>query len=158
MQWLRWWWPVFVWALLVTSFSTDPFSSDNTSRVIVPLLHWLFPAAHPETLELVHHLIRKCAHLTEYFILSLLLVRGVRGNRPGWRMEWAVAAVALAGGWAAVDELHQAFVPSRGASMVDVLIDACGATAGQILFALVARRRERHNGRDSSLDSRERGV
>ena len=158
LQWLRWWWPVFVWALLVTSFSTDPFSAEHTSRIAIPFLHWLFPSAQRETLELVHHLIRKCGHLTEYFILSLLLVRGVRGGRMGWRMEWTIAAVALAAGWAAIDELHQAFVPSRGASMIDVLIDTCGATAGQIVFAILARRKVNPNRVDSALDSRERGV
>ncbi|HVN08723.1 MAG TPA: VanZ family protein [Patescibacteria group bacterium] len=156
LQWLRWWWPVLVWALLVTSFSTDPFSAEHTSRFIIPFLHWLFPAAHSEALELAHGLIRKCGHVGEYFILSLLLVRSIRGGRSGWRMEWAIAAVALAAGWAAVDEFHQAFVPSRGASMMDVLIDTFGATVGQVVFALAARRATSQDGPHSGLDSRAR--
>jgi VanZ family protein len=158
LQWLRWWWPALVWALLVTSFSTDSFSAENTSRFIIPFLHWLFPGARADTLDFLHFLVRKCAHLSEYFILSLLLVRGIRGERRGWRIQWAIAALALAAGWAGLDELHQAFVPSRGAAMSDVLIDACGAAAGQIAFAVAAWLHARNAGQDPTLDSPTRIV
>ncbi len=159
LQWLRWWWPALVWAALVTCFSTDSFSAQHTSRILIPFLHWLFPRAQWSTLAWVHHLIRKGAHVTEYFILSLLLTRGIRGARRGWRLHWAIAALAMAAGWAGLDELHQAFVPSRGAAMSDVLIDACGAAAGQIAFAAMAARREaRREGQDGALDSANRIV
>ena len=133
-QWLRLWWPALVWAAAIASFSTDAFSGEHTSHIILPLLHWLFPAALPETLELMHHLIRKAGHVSEYFVLSLLLWHSVRAGRSGWRPEWAVTVVAISAGWAALDELHQAFVPSRGAAMTDVLIDVCGAVTGQLLI------------------------
>ena len=158
LEWLRWWWPALVWALLVTCFSTDPFSAGNTSKIIIPFLHWLLPGAKWSTLAWLHHLIRKCAHVAEYFVLGLLLVRGIRGERMGWRLEWSIAALAIAAGWAGLDELHQAFVPSRGAAMTDVLIDACGAAAGQVLFALVTRRHTRGSGRDPVLDTPNRIV
>ena len=153
MQWLRWWWPALAWAGFVVVFSTDSFSGEHTARIIIPFLHWLFPRAQWATLALVHLLIRKGAHVTEYFILSLLLVRGIRGARHGWRIEWAIGALAIAAGWAGLDELHQAFVPSRGASMIDVLIDACGATAGQIAFAVAAALHSRRAARRPALDS-----
>jgi len=143
MNWLRWWWPALLWAALVTSFSTDAFSAEHTSRIIIPLIRWLFPHAAPATLAFVHHLIRKAAHVSEYFILSLLLLRGIRGTQGGWRVGWAVEAVAVAAGWAALDELHQAFVPSRGPSMRDVLIDVTGALAAQLVYAAVALIRTR---------------
>jgi VanZ family protein len=143
ISWLRLWWPALVWAIIITSFSTDAFSPDHTSRIIVPLLHWLFPSASPQMLARAHHVIRKMAHVTEYFVLGLLLVRGIRGTRTGWRMEWALSAVAIAAGWAALDELHQAFVPSRGPSMRDVLIDVCGAALAQFAFAAFVALRAR---------------
>ena len=155
MRWMRWWWPALVWAALITSFSTDPFSAEHTSRLIVPLLRWLFPHAAPDTLALAHHLIRKAAHVCEYFIFSVLVVRGVRGGRSGWRVGWSLAALAMAAGWAGLDELHQAFVPSRGPSVMDVLIDACGAAAGQLAFAAIVLFRSRRSGagRDAPVDS-----
>jgi len=35
------------------------------------------------------------------------------GNRPGWRWTWALAALSIAAGYSALDEIHQAFVISR---------------------------------------------
>ena len=47
-------------------------------------------------------------------------------------MRWSVTAVLIAIAVAAADETHQAFVPSRTASPLDVLIDTCGAVLAQI--------------------------
>jgi VanZ family protein len=146
MSWLRWWWPLLLWAALIAAFSSDAFSGEHTSRVIIPVLRWLFPHASHRTLELAHHLMRKAGHLMEYFVFSLLALRGVRGGQSGWRVEWAVAAVALAAVWAALDEVHQAFVPSRGPSMLDVLIDATGAATAQLACAAAALLRSRPSG------------
>jgi VanZ family protein len=138
MKWLKLWWPVLVWAAAIASFSTDSFSAEHTSRLIVPLLHWLFPAmSRPELLRW-HHYIRKLGHLSEYFVLSLLVLHALRESRTGSRLEWAVTSVAIAAGWAGLDELHQAFVPSRGPSMRDVMIDVAGAIAAQAVVAVAA--------------------
>jgi VanZ family protein len=72
--------------------------------------------------------LRKCAHMTEYAILAVLLARATR--RP-------VPAFVLAVLYAASDELHQHFVRGRHASPVDVAIDAVGALAGLVLYARV---------------------
>lgn len=143
MKLLRYWWPTALWAAAIFFFSTDYFSSEHTSRFIFPILAWLFPRADFEFLLLAHFYIRKSAHVMEYLILSLLLLHGIRQGRSGWRMGWAVAAVGVAAGWAALDELHQAFVPSRGPSMYDVLLDTAGAAVAQILGALWAWRESR---------------
>ena len=126
-NWLQ---PV-AWACVISILSTDEFSSEHTSRFILPVLRWLFPRADTHTLELMHLVIRKMAHLTEYFIFSILLFYGVRGKDRGWKLRWAIWAVVIAGGYAALDEFHQVFVPSRHASPWDALIDSAGATAGQ---------------------------
>jgi VanZ family protein len=73
-------------------------------------------------------LLRKCAHATEYAVLTLLWARAVGGLAPGTRAgrlaPAVAAAVALA--WAASDEWHQTFVPGRVGSPRDVAIDAAG--------------------------------
>jgi VanZ family protein len=139
LKWLRWWWPALVWAAIIATFSTDTFSADHTSRIIIPFLHWLFPTMPGRTLGMLHHYIRKAAHVGEFFLLSLFLVRGIRGERRGWQFSWAVTAVAIAAGWAALDELHQGFVPSRGPSMRDVLIDISGAVLAQLFYVIILR-------------------
>jgi VanZ family protein len=144
MPWLRYWGPAFAWATLTWILSTAAFSASSTSRFIIPVLHWLLPQASPETLGLLHGVIRKSAHFAEYFIFSLLVLRGVRGGRAGWKLSWALAAVAIAAGYAALDELHQTFVPERTGSALDSLLDTCGAAAAQLVawaFALWRSRR-----------------
>ena len=136
--WLALWWPALAWAVVISLFSTHLFTSQNTGHVIIPLLHWLFPSASPQTLEFMHHIIRKCAHLTEYFILSLLILRGIRAGRHGMRLAWAVLAIVLVAGYASLDEFHQRFVPGRTPKVTDVLIDTTGGAAAQAIAALFA--------------------
>jgi VanZ family protein len=130
------WVPALIWAFLISYASTDTFSSIHTSLFIIPALHWLFPSASPETLERIHFFIRKSAHFTEYFIFSLFLMRAVRGRDHGWKLRWAIWALVIAAGYSALDEFHQSFVPSRGASPWDSLLDTTGAAAAQIVLWL----------------------
>lgn len=137
MKWLQRWWPALVWAAVISFFSTGLFTSDNTSRIIIPILHWIFPQATYNTLLLMHHYIRKSAHFTEYFILSLLILRAIRGNNRTTKLVWALTAIALVAGYASLDEFHQSFVPGRTPAVTDVLIDTSGGVAAQIVAALL---------------------
>ena len=130
-------WPVVVWMVVVFCLSTELGSSANTGAIIGPLLRWFNPSISAETIEHVHFLVRKCAHITEYAILALLVLRALRILRdvPSGRWSWRLAAAALAisAMYAATDEVHQLFVPTRGPSVHDVIIDAIGATIGLML-------------------------
>ena len=137
MAWLKRWWPTLVWGVAISGLSTQGFSSAHTSRYIIPFLHWLLPSASHQTLELLHHLIRKCAHFTEYFILSLLILRGIRAGEKGWHLRWALVTVLIVFGYAGLDEFHQSFVPGRQAAFTDVLIDTSGGVAAQLIASLV---------------------
>jgi VanZ family protein len=137
VRWLKTWWPALVWAVVISAFSTSAFTSEHTSRIIIPILHWLLPHAPKSTLNEIHHIIRKCAHFTEYFILSLLILRAIRAGRPGSRFAWALAAIAIVACYASLDELHQRFVPGRTAAVGDVLIDTSGGIAAQAVAALL---------------------
>jgi VanZ family protein len=139
MTWLRHWWPALAWAAIISLFSTGLFSGENTSRFILPILARLFPRASVEALAFVHFLIRKSGHFVEYFLFSLLVLRGIRAGRREWRWTWAAAALAAAACYAGLDEFHQAFVPTRTASIYDVLLDSFGAAVAQLFAALRAR-------------------
>ena len=142
MKWLRYWWPALLWAVVISGFSTGAFTSDNTSRFIVPILRFFLPHASPETLELLHFFVRKCAHFTEYFILSLLILRGIRAGAKGMHLRWAVLTLLLVAGYASLDEFHQSFVPGRTAAVGDVLIDTSGGAVALIVASLFARFRK----------------
>ena len=136
MEWLKRWWPALLWALVISGFSTGAFTSENTSRIIIPILRWIFPHAASATLFAIHHYIRKSAHFTEYFVLSLLVLRGIRAGRPGTRFAWALLVIAIVACYASLDELHQRFVPGRTPAVRDVLIDTTGGVAAQLVAAL----------------------
>jgi VanZ family protein len=115
------WLPVVLWALVISVLSTDTFSGEHTGAVLLPILRTILPGASPETLLGVHAAIRKLAHLTEYAILGMLVLRAL--ERPGRSLATACAvALLLCASYASLDEFHQTFVPSRTASPVDVAI------------------------------------
>ncbi len=132
--WLRAWWPALLWAGIIFTASTDTFSSEHTAWVFEPILRWVVQSLTKEQFEAIHHLIRKSAHFTEYFIFCLLLYRGVRGDRKGWRWTWGFAALFCAAGYSVLDEIHQSFVASRGASPYDSLLDSIGAFAALVVL------------------------
>lgn len=120
--------PPVVWMAVIFALSSNLGSSTETSAILVPLLRWLFPWASPGDLDTVHGLARKGGHVTEYAILAVLWFRALRGGRhlaPG-SAAWGTVAISVA--WAALDEWHQSFVPSRTASPMDVALDGASAT------------------------------
>jgi VanZ family protein len=140
---LRLWLPVVAWAALMFGFSTDAFSSEHSAGIIIGILHWLLPSASASTLDLLHLLIRKSAHVFEYFVFSLLLLRAIRGDGKGWEMRWAIWALVIAAVYACLDEFHQSFVPSRTASPWDALLDTAGAALAQMGAWIAMARRGR---------------
>ena len=134
------WLVVFLCAAVMFTLSTEMFSGLQTGRIIVPVLHWLLPRAGNTTLDDLHELIRKCAHVFEYSVLSLLLFRAVRAQRKGWQFRWTATALILAALFATSDEIHQVFVPWRGPSVHDVMLDTAAAAAMQYLIWLWLRR------------------
>ena len=136
---LRAWWPAFLWSSFIFVASTDSFSSDHTSHFIIPMLHWLFPAMSADTIDLVHHFLRKCAHFVEYFIFFLLVYRGVRAGRKEFHWSWGLLAWFIVVLYSLSDEFHQLFVESRGPSIFDSLLDSTGALIALLLVYLAYR-------------------
>jgi VanZ family protein len=133
----RHWLPVVLWMGFIFAMSTDLGSAQHTSRIIEPLILWIKPDATREQIGHVQFLVRKAAHLTEYAVLALLVLRAIRlsGRRAQTPWSWQRACIVLliAAAYAATDEWHQSFVPSRTADIADVLIDSSGALAGLAL-------------------------
>jgi len=144
---LKHWLPVLIWLGVIFLGSTDMLSAEHTSRFLVPFLRWIDPQISFATLNAIQLGIRKLGHLTEYAILAMLLWRALRsGTRWQMKMSILFLVAALASAiFAASDEFHQSFVPSRTASPNDVMIDICGALIGLLscLMFAVQKRPER---------------
>jgi VanZ family protein len=136
---LKYWLPAICVAVLISLFSTHYFSSQQTARAIIPFLHWLFPSATFRTLNRVHTLIRKLAHVAEFGLFSITVFYGVRAERSGWKFKWAIYTLLIAVAYAGLDEWHQSFVPLREPRVRDVIIDAFGALLAQVLVWVYAK-------------------
>ena len=128
--------------------STSELSASNTTLLLQPLLRWLFPHISDERIAVVHFLVRKGGHLTEYAVLGLLSARAfTSSSHAGLRRRWFLTALILVFVYALSDEYHQSFVPSRTASIYDSLIDTCGGLAALVLTDW--RIRKRRNARQA---------
>ena len=119
--------PLVLWLAFISFASSDGFSASNTSRVIEPIVLWLFPNTSHEHLEWIHFLTRKLAHFSEYALLAILAVRAfISSPNPHLKRRWFIVSLALIVLYALLDEYHQSFVPSRTASVFDSFIDMSG--------------------------------
>jgi VanZ family protein len=137
--------PLLLWMGFIFFASTAQFSASNTSRIIRPLLVWLFPNISEESLTFAHFIVRKLSHLTEYAILSLLAARAFSTSlHQSLRRQWFLFSLLLVAVYALSDEFHQRFVPARTGSIYDSLIDITGGFIALTLLALwrKAKRRE----------------
>ena len=132
--------PLVVWLAFISYASSDSFNASNTSRIIGPLVLWLFPNTSPETMATIHFITRKIAHFTEYAILGFLAARAFR-TYDRWFLISAVLVVV----YALIDEYHQSFVPSRTASIFDSLIDMSGGLTALLIVLKRSRRFSRTN-------------
>ncbi len=86
--------------------------------------------------ERAEGIIRKCAHVGEYFLLAIAVafpfyVYGLRG------LALMLVAGLICVAFACTDEYHQSFVDGRSPGVRDVLIDSAGVFCGIILVRIV---------------------
>jgi VanZ family protein len=144
--------PLVVWAALIFIGSSSVLSGSNTSAVLRPVL-WLFPHASEATLALIHFLVRKAGHLTEYAILALLAARAFRtSSRELLRHRWFWLSFLFVVAYSLSDEFHQSFVPSRTASIYDSMIDSVGGLTALVLLAIRSRRVRTGSGSDRIIE------
>ena len=139
--------PLLLWMAFIWFASTGEFSAANTSRIIGPLLVWLFPNSSPEEIARLHFLVRKAAHFTEYAILAFLAARAlVVSSRRVLRHGWFIISLLLVVCYALLDEYHQSFVATRTSSIYDSLIDMSGGLSALLIYALWRKRKTRRRG------------
>ena len=87
-------------------------------------------------LDIVHLLIRKGAHFTEYAVLAMLTANALRKRPLSTIGRWLIP-VGICALYALTDELHQYFVPERACRFLDVCIDTAGGICGVAAFMLL---------------------
>jgi VanZ family protein len=137
---LKAWIAAILWLIVIAIESSALLSAHNTSRMLYPLLHFLFRLDR-ESFGIWHFYIRKSGHVIGYGTLSILLFRAWRATLPApgnlrWTMRWANIAILGTALVASLDEWHQTFIPSRTGTVHDVVLDTCAGIAAQILILL----------------------
>jgi VanZ family protein len=90
------------------------------------LVFVLSHTSRPLTPEILSSISDKILHAAEYIPLGFLWARFFRGSaRRRLILGWAAAAL-----FGVSDELHQAFVPARDASLLDWAADVFGSLLG----------------------------
>ncbi len=115
------------WTVFIFCRSAQPASSSSEeSGRLLTFLQQFFP-------WLTVFLIRKAAHLTEFFILGALVSCTLRA--AGKNIPWfAVGAGLLV---AVTDELIQLSQEGRSCEVRDILIDFAGAVLAAVIFWLI---------------------
>lgn len=124
-----------LWMLIIFLFSqqTGKVSGDLSSSLTYRLLSFVYPsffklalAKQLSLLKTSHLIIRKIAHMSEYALLWLLWYQYFKStNKRICHCFWLSLCICFF--YACSDEWHQSFIPGRGPSFIDVLIDTSGA-------------------------------
>lgn len=129
---------VLAWILLVLwmafifymSSCNGNVSSDQ-SGTIAYVLHNILSINYSDKLIFI---IRKCAHVSEFFILGILVINLVSkyNVKHIYFISFIISVL-----YASSDEFHQLFVPGRSGQVTDVLIDLIGVVLGLLLVFLI---------------------
>jgi VanZ family protein len=134
---VRYWLLPVLWCALIFFFSTEAFSSRHTASAIGAVVRFFTQGLSQERIGSIDLVVRKCGHVAEYFVLGVFLFRAFHLGSKGEKVfRSALLAAAVLALYAASDEFHQSFVPSRTASVMDVAIDSAGGAAAQIASVL----------------------
>lgn len=132
-------WMLFIWSNSLRTATESSQQSQSVLDALTSLLSWnTWPSGF------WHTLIRKLAHLTEFFLLGLLWSAALRPKQtPGsmWTgLGWVLIICLLT---ALVDETIQSFVPGRSGELRDIWIDFGGSLVG-IATAVTIDKRLNH--------------
>lgn len=136
------WATVILWMGLIfhLSHQAAAASSELSTGVTEIVSAFIEKVVPNEDLDVssIHHIIRKSAHFFIYFFLGMLVLHALNMSKGtgGKTIGLAILICVL---YAISDEVHQLFVPGRGAQVKDVLIDSAGASVGIVGYLLLSR-------------------
>ena len=119
-------WLIFIFVM--SHFDADISSSQSGS--IVEFIANIFNIKYIEILSLI---IRKLAHITEYFILGILTINCLKDYKI---KNLYISSILFCIIYACSDEFHQLFISGRSGTIIDVLIDSIGIILGIFIYKL----------------------
>ena len=131
--------PAILWMIVIFCFSHQSASqsSDLSSGILGYIIDVIKNSLNIAINEdLLHTVIRKGAHFTEYFILAVLVMFGLKRNNVS---KPVMKCILICSFYAMTDEFHQLFVAGRSGRVFDVMVDTSGAALGTFIYSKVKR-------------------
>lgn len=117
---------VLGWMLIIFLFSATPGDeSSKQSQLVIDVLTTLGINVEGTFGEFASFVVRKSAHMTEYFILCGLVYNAIKDKFKCLKVFLYPLVISFL--YACTDEFHQYFVPGRAGAFKDVMIDTTGA-------------------------------
>ena len=133
--------PMVAVMVMIFVFSAMPGKESGATSgflltIIVKTAEWVSRSSvSPDTAEMLHMIIRKAAHFTEFATLGITTV--IAFWKPSIsKIKNALIPFAVSVLYAASDEFHQLFVPGRAGMIRDVCIDSLGTLTGIVIILL----------------------
>lgn len=120
---------IIIWLLVIFLFSNQD-GSTSTSLTNGILEKYLFFVDS----DIFFMIIRKMAHITEYFILGILVLNFINEFKVDKKL---IISILICFILASFDEFHQLFIPDRTGCLLDVFIDMIGASLGILILSLI---------------------
>lgn len=138
-RWI-WWLLAVIWMGVIFRFSAqNGEQSSSNNKFVIEIFKYLGINLEKIIGSNANFIIRKLAHMTEYFILFHLLYKGIFNKYNFWKAS--CISIILVFLYACSDEFHQSFMPGRGPSFRDVLIDTSGGGTALISRVIVRYKR-----------------
>lgn len=137
----------------LSSMNTN--ESNGRSKVIVSdIVEFVGKITHREynlkekeaLVEKFNKPIRKCAHASVYFVLSILVLNFLLALHSNLEKKYVLVffmTVFICFLFALTDEYHQTFVYGRTGQFSDVLIDTSGALIATSIFTILYKRKKK---------------
>lgn len=134
---------ILIWMTTIFIFSGQQgIESGETSRkftiAIIKIITGKSLALDDPFVEGIQLFIRKMAHFTIYAIGGYLIMNYEHTTEKTMKPK-ILYSIAIGGGYAIIDEIHQFFVAGRSARILDVVIDALGVTTGVFIYLLIRK-------------------
>ena len=141
--------------IMIYDFSRqDAEQSDETSgfisKAIINILYRGYgdesPERQKEIYDEVQHVVRKCAHFSEYTLLGMMIrlwMESWFGQRIRNRKRLAASAALAGSAYAATDEAHQLTIDGRSGQWTDILLDSCSVLFGVFIGSRIIMAAER---------------
>lgn len=145
------WILVIIWLGIIFFFSNkEAIQSDNQSKGLINkivkitikitdrigITNNITEERQHQIIEKLNPYVRKIAHMTEYFILTLLTIFALKGTGVTGKKVFVISLL-LCFLYAAGDEYHQTFVDNRTGQFSDVLIDTFGGVFGCFIMYII---------------------